>query len=172
MIVDNDNEWCRITVDGTDFKIQEPTDFSAKWFSHKFRGPGLRYEVAVSINGGDIVHTNGPFPCGSWPDIKIFRNELIYKLDVFEMVEADRGYAGEPRKIRKPMDYRSEEDRTAKKRARARQETVNNRFKQFGILQKTYRHSLYDHQKVFRSIVVLTQLAIRNGEVMFAVEYS
>ena len=137
MIVDSGNEWCRVTVDGTDFRIQEPTEFLSRWFSHKFKGPGLRYEVAVSIHGGDIVHTNWPFPCGAWADLTIFRSELMNKLDRNKMVEADRGYRGEPTKIRTPIDYQSEEDRTNKKRARARHETVNQRFKQFGILQKT-----------------------------------
>jgi hypothetical protein len=44
-----------VTVDGTDFRIYEPTPFSPMWYSHKYKGPGLRYEVALSIRGGDIV---------------------------------------------------------------------------------------------------------------------
>jgi len=32
---------CAVSVDGTDFRIQEPIPFDAKWFSHKFNGPGL-----------------------------------------------------------------------------------------------------------------------------------
>ena len=89
-----------VTVDRTDFRIQEPRPFSPQWYSHKFKSPGVHYEVAVSINGGDIVHINGPFPCGSNPDISIFRDCLIHKLEPGEMVEADRGYRGEPTKIR------------------------------------------------------------------------
>ena len=38
---------CWISLDGTDFRIQEPTPFDPKWFSHKFKGPGLRYEIGV-----------------------------------------------------------------------------------------------------------------------------
>lgn len=102
---DSGNRWCRLTVDGTDFRICKPSPFSTRWFSHKFKGPGLRYEVAVSIVGGDIVHTNGPFPCGAWPDIKIFRSDLINKLAPGEMVEADNGYRGQPDKIRTPVNY-------------------------------------------------------------------
>jgi hypothetical protein len=39
-------------VDGTDYPIKELCPFSKKWFSHKFKGPGLQYdsEVAVCIN--------------------------------------------------------------------------------------------------------------------------
>lgn len=87
-----------MTVDGTDFRIEQPTEFSKRWYSHKFKGPGLRYEVALSILGGDIVWTNGPFPCGSWPDISIFRAGLIDELRPMEMVEADKGYRGQPDK--------------------------------------------------------------------------
>jgi hypothetical protein len=65
-----------VTVDGTDLQIYEPTPFSKKWYSHKFRAAGLRYEVAVCIQTGDIVWFHGPFPCGEWPDLKIFRDGL------------------------------------------------------------------------------------------------
>jgi hypothetical protein len=56
--------------------------------------------------------------------------------------------------------------------ARQRQETVNKRFKQWGILRQTYRHDLVDHRDVFGAIVVLTQLAIQNAEPLFPVEYN
>lgn len=51
---------CLVSVDGTDFRIQQPSVFSKIWYSHKFKGPGLRYEVAVSILTGDIVWLHGP----------------------------------------------------------------------------------------------------------------
>lgn len=44
---------------------------------------------------GDIVHINGPFPCGSHPDINIFESPLIYKLEPEEKVEDDCGYREE-----------------------------------------------------------------------------
>jgi hypothetical protein len=72
----NNHNRYSVTVDETDFIIYEPTDLYTKWFSHKFNGPGIRYEVAISINGGQIVHIQGPYPAGNWPDIKIFRECL------------------------------------------------------------------------------------------------
>ena len=60
-----------IDDDVTNFRIQEPTPFSKRWYSHKFKGPGLRYEIAVSIEDGDLW-TNGPFPAGQYPDLKVF----------------------------------------------------------------------------------------------------
>jgi hypothetical protein len=50
------------SVDGTDFEIFEPEPDDTKWFSHKFKGPGLRYEIVLSLEGCDILHANGPFP--------------------------------------------------------------------------------------------------------------
>ena len=47
---------CLITVDGIDFRINEPKPFSKKWYSHKFHGPGLRYEIGVCIQTGDIYY--------------------------------------------------------------------------------------------------------------------
>jgi hypothetical protein len=53
---------------------------------------------------------------------------------------------------------------------RRRQETVNKRFKQWGILVPTYRHDIVDHRDAFAAICVITQLVIRNGELLFEVE--
>ena len=136
----------------------------------------MRYEVAVSINGGDIVHINGPFPCGSNPDITIFRKLLIYKLEEGEMVEADRGYRGEPTKVRIPVDYNNLIEKNKKNIVRARHETVNARFKTFKALSERFRHpvSLIDmgkHQLVFMAVAIITQISIENGEPLFEVTY-
>ena len=52
-------------------------------------------ETAVMASGENIVWVNGPFKCGKWPDIKIFRSKLKFYLAKGEMVEADKGYAGD-----------------------------------------------------------------------------
>ena len=85
---------CKMSVDGTNFKIQQPQIFETKWFSHKFKGPGLRYEVALNIQTGDIVWSHGPFPPGAHMDLAIFLQGLAHKLEPGERVEADKGYGG------------------------------------------------------------------------------
>ena len=92
MIDDIGND-CLVSVDGTDMRTYEPRRFSKKWYSHKFHGPGLRYEIAVAIRTGLIVAVNGPYPCGSFPDAKIFKNGLQHRLGRFERIEGDKGYA-------------------------------------------------------------------------------
>jgi hypothetical protein len=86
---------CKMSVDGTDFRIREPQPFNPKWYSKKFNGPGLRYEVGICIRTGWICWLNGPFPCGHWPDIWISRDYLVYLLDRDERLLSDGGYPGQ-----------------------------------------------------------------------------
>jgi len=130
----------------------------------------LRYEIAVSLKKGDIVWIHGPFPCGSWPDISIFRCCLKTFLEENERVEVDNGYKGEdPISCKTPGGISTLiDDRIIERnRIRARHETVNARLKSFGILNQVYRHSLIDHVDVFSAIAVLVQLSIENGEPLF-----
>ena len=157
-------------IHGTDFEIYEPMPFNPGWYSHKFKGLSLHYEVALAISTGDIVHINGPFPCGNYPDITIFRSRLKQMLEDGEMVEADKGYRGEYYHVRTPVDYEDDEEKRAKEKIRSRQETVNRRFKQFGALKQVFRHPIGVHRVVFESIVVLTQVGIDNGDKLFQID--
>ncbi len=96
-----------VSVDGTDFHVEA---HGKQWFSHKFRGSGVRYEIGVSILSGDIVWIQGPLPCGDWPDVKIFRLAIKHFLDDNERVEADDGYIGEaPSKVKAPGMFTRDE---------------------------------------------------------------
>lgn len=114
---------------------------------------------------------NGPFPCGLWPDLKIFRSCLKTFLDDNERVEVDNGYLGDdPISCKAPggMSSMVDERYKARSRIRARHETVNARLKNFSILKQAYRHSLVDHSYVFRAAAVLLQLSIENEEPLFS----
>ena len=162
---------CLLSVDGTDFKINEPRPFSRLWYSHKFNHAALRYEVAICIQTGEIVWINGPFAAGAWPDLNIFRGWLKKYLLPGERVEADNGYQGDDM-IDGPEDLASNMGQYMSKFiVRARHETVNARFKQFNALQQTFHHSKDKHEYVFNSVAVITQLAILNGEPLFDVTY-
>lgn len=159
-----------VSVDCTDIEIQEPDTFSKCWYSHKINGPGLRYEVAVSLKRGFLVWIHGPFPCGEWPDVKIFRHCLKSFLDENERVEADDGYIGEePVSCKTPGGFysRCEGVDGARRRLRCRHETANSRLKNFGILSQKYRHEVDEHAFVVRAVAVLVQLAIESGEKLF-----
>lgn len=170
----NDNgSDCLLSVDCCDFEIEEPYPYeegwSKRWYSHKFKGPGLRYELALCILTGDICWTNGPFPCGIKNDWAIFQESLLHYLDENERVEADDGYsAGDPEFVRTPSGIHHPRDyQVIRNRVMARQETINGRNKYWAALTKPFRHSIEKHQTVFRAVCVLVQLSINNGSPLF-----
>lgn len=160
---------CCVSVDGTDFKTQEPHPFNKKWMSVKCKGSALKCEVAMSIFSGDIVWIHGPHRGGKH-DITIFREKLLHKLQDGEMVEADQGHKGEADWIRVREDYCTKEEKKEKNWIRARQEACNGRFKCWGILKQEYRHDDKQHGLVFRAIAGFTQMHIDNGGCLFGCE--
>ena len=154
-----------MSVDGTHFRIQEPKPFDPKWFSHKFNGPGLSYEVGIAISTGDIVWFNGPFPA-SVNDRTIFRSKLKKHLSLGEKVVADRGYEGDSRTIT-PDDGKDYVHKRSMRKIRARHESVNSRFKNWGCLDQTYRHDVKKHHMIFRAVVTLVQVNISTGNIPF-----
>jgi hypothetical protein len=158
-----------VTVDGTDLAIQEPAPFWRGWFSHKLNTAALRYEIGVCIQTGWIVWMNGPFPAGQWPDLRIFRESLIYELLPWEFIVADRGYQGDGRQhVLTPTNERDFDDEY-QTLLRARHETVNGKLKVFKVLQGCFRHDRFFHNYVMRAVVNVVQLSFENGEGPFHV---
>jgi DDE superfamily endonuclease len=173
-------------VDGTDFHIRQPslkTDkikklskedrkaYRKSWFTHKFNGAGLRYEVGICIATGNIVWVNGPFKPGIFNDLAIFKNKLIHYLIPGEQVEADKGYYGLPLHISTPIEKEDEDLTEEEKRfkkykhgAALRHETVNHVFKTWEILNQVYRHDRKKYGDVFWAIATLTQICFDMGE--------
>ena len=54
---------------------------------------------------------------------------------------------------------------------RNRQETVNKRFKNWGILKQAYRHTIPKHGEAFCAVAVMTQLTVSSGEQLFEYGY-
>lgn len=127
-----------MTVNGTDFRIEEPTPFSTVWHSHKFNEPGLRHEAAACMQV--IVWINGPFKPGRWSDLAMFRWNLKQRLASGEMVEVNVGCRGEPNHARTADGFVSRADDRAKWTARNCHKTANWRLKQFGCLKQVWRH--------------------------------
>lgn len=59
-------------VEGTDCMVYEPKPFDSTMYSHKFKSAGLRYEIVVSVDKGNIMWVYGPFKAVDWSDRKIF----------------------------------------------------------------------------------------------------
>jgi hypothetical protein len=120
-----------------------------------------------------MVWINGPYECGKWNDIMIFRNALLTELAPNERVEADDGYRGEhPQKIKCPCGIANlEETEFMQQRIRNRQETINKRFKDWGAMRQLWRHEIPRHGEAFRVIAIILQLSINDGEKMFECGY-
>jgi hypothetical protein len=168
--VGDNGSTCLITLDGTDCPIEEPQPFHRRWFSHKFKGPGVRYEVGVCIQTGYIVWKNGPYPCGKYPDLTIARDRIIHYLDPGEKFVADGGYRDGGIYAETPNGLNNDDQRM-KRLARARHETVNKRLKQFAVLNSAFRNELEKHYYCFHSIANMTQLHIQTNAPLFQVKY-
>lgn len=157
------SQTCFVSIDGVDFKILEPKPFDPKWYSHKFRGPGLRYEIGLNIRNGHIVWAFGGYPCGEYPDLLLAREAFVLALNYNERAMADKGYK-DPLFILPNANNGSRH-----KFFMCRHETVNKRLRQFNILKIDFRHDRQKHPMVFHAVANLTQLMIENGEPLFNV---
>ena len=124
---------CLLCIDGTDVPILEPGNRSSVWWSHKFNGPGVRYEVGTCIQTGEIVWFRGPFPCNI-KDRDIFDAFLAERLLPGEGVEADGGYSGRAQ-IFLPGTAKNSIHRKQKSQVRGRHENMNGCLKIFGVMK-------------------------------------
>ena len=85
-------------------------------------------------------------------------------------VEADNCYIGHADKITCPNNNCNlTENLTMQACIRSWHETFNGCLKNWGILRQAYRHDITEHGTVFYMCMVITQLAINNGEIFFEV---
>ena len=127
--------------------------------------------MAISILTGQIVWVFGAFPCGEFPDLKIFRMGLLGVLDNGEKVIADGGYKGEVAIWAKghsnnPLTSRMEGV------IRARHETINSRLKIFSVLSTRFRHDLDMHSRCFHACANLVSLVMKHEMPAFEVDYN
>ena len=146
-----------------------------KWFSHKFNGPGLSYELAIAIHSNRLVWINGPFPAAT-SDITIFRSEanppagLMAHIPANKRAIGDSGYQGEaPEKVSVTQEDDDQEVKKFKARVKSRHESFNGRLKNFQCLSSTFRHGTNRHGPVFVACCVCMQFEIENGNGLFLV---
>ena len=125
-----------MAIDRLYFSICKPFPFSKKWYSHKFEGPALTYEIAVAIRSGDIVWAYGGYLASKYPDdvmaCKAFMN--VIDRDLNEHVIADDKYSHLPFFVCPVKDSFTKRDLMIR-RILARHENVNSRVRRFRILR-------------------------------------
>jgi hypothetical protein len=104
------------SIDGVDFCVKGKKLLNgmpdSKYYSYKFKGPGLRYLVAMSIRSSDIVFVSGPYLPGVNNDLQVLHQSgLLEMLERREKLEADDGYKAEhPAYIHCPSGYAMRQD--------------------------------------------------------------
>ena len=175
------NDWqfmATLYVDCIDFMIEEPDARDKWWYSHKSNGPGLRYELATSIQTGLISWASGPWRAGLWHEKEIFKNGLYLELDEGEPVHTDRGYSGTVDEdggvvFITPNTQGLEGDaRRAHGQLHGRHEGVNGKLKRFSVLENRFRHDLDRHGECFFAVVALVQLEMMVETTPYHVEYA
>ena len=147
----------KVSVDGTDCPVQEISPFNNNLWSHKLNGAGLRYEIGVNIRTGLMVWVNGPYEPAPWPDLRIFRDNMMGQLAPGEWILADGGYHdGAEFVITKRMGPDWLQRMSCK--AMARHENVNGLTKKFGALKIPFRHDHGRHERVFKAICNVVQI--------------
>jgi DDE superfamily endonuclease len=166
---DEHDEIFIITVDGIDCRINEPRKIpSTEWYSQKFNGPSVTYEIAIAIYENRIVWIRSPQRSGKG-DLQNFRapNGLKSKIPAEKKVIADRAYKDPTCTIRNPID--TPEVKKFKRRARACHESLNSRLKNFKVLAERFRHGHEKHEAVFEAVCIITQYELENGHPLFDV---
>ena len=99
---------------------------------------------------------------------------MCHFLEPGELVEADEGYRGHPDKIKCPVDDSNPAENQVMQmqgRVRAHRKMLNGWLKTWGTLSWVFHHRITMNGNVFRACVVVTQLTVENGELLFEVEY-
>jgi hypothetical protein len=125
---------------------------------------------ATSLGWRILVWVEGPYLAGAW-------NDIIF-LTVFYCTAWSQASASRPtmatwgKPIRLPNNKCNPAENLGMESAvRSCHKTLNGCLKNWGILEKVYRHKITVHGMLFYTCVVITQLAIANGEPRFEVEY-
>ena len=142
-----DDEWDTtfiISFDCVNFGTNEtrhPTlHKNKKLFDRKGGKAGLTYEIALHLWENRVVWINGPFPPNDGGDRAIFVEEgLQAAIPEGKKGIADKIYKGCD-KVALHNSLDCYEVRLFKRRARARQESINARLKNFGVLKQRFRH--------------------------------
>ena len=155
-------------MDGTDFRIKEPHPFHKSWYSDKFNGPAVKYEVGVCIQTGWIVWLLGPFR-GSKNDHAISMEYLEHVLDDGERYIADKGYHSSS--ALQPNNAWTFEERHYMRVVRGRHETINRLFKRFRSIGNTFKRDHTKHGLFMYAIASIIQIGIMFGEIQpFAID--
>ena len=158
----------------------------SKWWSHKFNGPGLSFEVVNDPIDGYIRWINGPEPA-STHDITFLRggkkgqeknwdkSSLYFNVPNHARLVGDSAYSGQADKVTTTKDAHKPATKKLFARMKSMQETCFKRLKDFKVLRESFRHGKGTTDKLakielaFEAVAVLCQYDFENGLRLFEV---
>lgn len=116
----------------------------------KIKATSIPYEVWIINYTWYIGWVNGPFSCGEYPDLKIFKNNLKHHLSQIEEVLKYKRYIDE-----RCVHIIEESSPKVSAELRARHGCINGRIMAFGVINDCFRHHIEEHGMWFHAISVL-----------------
>lgn len=150
-------------LDSTECPINRPNKTIQKFFySGKKKKHTLKYELGISsFKPHRIVWASGPVQ-GSMHDFQLTKSSgVLDKIFPRERILADMGYIGDPRLITPFKNPQNEAQLLFNKllgKQRVSVEHVLKDLKDFSVLKKEWRHSLFYHKIVFYDVLNLVTL--------------
>jgi hypothetical protein len=179
---------CRfLPVDCVHLRSQEfRCNPSSQWYSHKFNGPGVSFEIVTDPINGNMRWLNGPEPAsihdltflrggkkgkkGDWK-----RTALYFHIPENVRLVGDSAYEGQPDKVSTTKDAHNPETKKLFARMKSMQETCFKRLKDFRALREAFRHGTCTQDKLdkiqlyMEAAAVLVQYDLENGHGLFQV---
>jgi hypothetical protein len=151
-------------LDGVDCPVRESRPLNRHLYSQKFNRAGLKYEIGLNVNTGDIVWAYGGYGCGM-PDLVLAREAYIEFIDEGELTIADDGY-----RDRRYFIYPAicpPNMSAIHKAVMSRHETVNGRLKNFNVMKSMFRHDKSKHSQCFHAVINIIELSIEYGDKLY-----
>jgi len=164
-----------IGIDGVHCQFHEVIDptlsKNPKFFSHKFHGPGLGCELALSLFVDELVWLRGPAPAGD-SDMKTCKSDLKGRIPKGKKAIVDGGHKdSRDLELSRTNTHDEHELRKLKSRAKARQEHFHSRVKRFKSVSGDFRHGIDRHRICFEAICVICQHEMELTSPLFDVQF-
>ena len=156
------------TVDGTQARGNEPRTEEMrrdpKNFCCKCNFAGVNFQIVLATWTNEVLCARAD--PGSTHDMTAIRKEFIDMVPDGCRVIADSGHTGKTNKEKEMFSVKNNLDEDAvaffKACARARQEQLNSRIKNYECMKKRFIHGVDKHKRCFLAVLVLIQCAIED----------
>ncbi|CAB9522013.1 unknown protein [Seminavis robusta] len=157
------------SADGTQLRTNEPRDEemrrNPKNYAYKYNFAGLNYLIVLSLWTNHIWFASGGDP-GSTHDMTITRQEFVDMVPDGCRVIADDAFTGKTEREKSIFAVSNNLDAPAVKefkgRAKARQETINKRLKDYESMSKPFIYGIEKAKLCFAAVITLIQYSIED----------